>query len=114
MAIHQTGPLIRRFTRNPLGRDLIVGDVHGCFTKLQASLDAVGFDPARDRLFSVGDLVDRGPESDQVLAWLAQPWFHAVSGNHEVAAICFARGFIPSGFYVRGYGGGWVERGQYA
>lgn len=107
MTILQTGPLVRRFTRNPLGRDLIVGDVHGCFTKLQASLYAVGFDPVRDRLFSVGDLVDRGPESHQALDWLALPWFHAVSGNHEAAAIYFARGAIPAGFYMRGYGGGW-------
>lgn len=71
--IHQTGPLVARFDRNPLGRDLIVGDVHGCFTKLKASLDAVGFNLERDRLFSVGDLVDRGPESDRALEWLAQP-----------------------------------------
>lgn len=107
MTILQTGPLVRRFARNTLGRDLIVGDVHGCFTRLQAALDAVGFNPARDRLFSVGDLVDRGPESDQALAWLARPWFHAVSGNHEAAAIYFAQGAIPAGFYVQGYGGGW-------
>lgn len=60
-------PLVRRFDRKPLGRDLIVGDAHGCFTKLQASLDAVGFNLERDRLFSVGDLVDRGPESAHTL-----------------------------------------------
>jgi hypothetical protein len=42
MSILQTGPLVRRFARNPLGRDLIVGDVHGHFTRLQAALDAVG------------------------------------------------------------------------
>lgn len=63
---HQTGPLVRRFDRNPLGRDLIVGDAHGCLTKPRASLDAVGFNLERDRLFSVGDLVDRGPESDRI------------------------------------------------
>lgn len=103
---HQTGPLVRRFARNRLGRDLIVGDVHGCFTKLQEALDAVGFDPARDRLFSVGDLVDRGPESDQALAWLARPWFHAVSGNHEDMAIRWPLGFMFAGHYVSN-GGGW-------
>lgn len=77
-------PLVRRFALNQHGCDLIVGDIHGCFDKLQARLDAVGFDPgAGDRLFSVGDLVDRGPQSDAVLDWLDQPWFHPVLGNHE-------------------------------
>lgn len=75
--------LLARFTRNASGRDFAVGDIHGHFTRLQAALDAVGFDPAVDRLFSVGDLVDRGPESDHVLDWLEKPWFFAVQGNHE-------------------------------
>lgn len=99
--------LVRRFERNPIGRDLIVGDIHGCFSKLLQALDAIGFDPARDRLFSVGDLVDRGPESDLVLDWLAKPWFHPVAGNHETAAILFAGGAMSVGLYVSGYGGAW-------
>lgn len=78
---------IKRYERNPLGRDLIVGDIHGHFTRLQSALNAVAFDPFRDRLFSVGDLVDRGPESKDVLSWLDKPWFHAVQGNHEDMAI---------------------------
>ncbi|WP_426143326.1 metallophosphoesterase [Pseudomonas sp. DWP3-1-2] len=72
---------------NPQGRDFAVGDIHGHFTRLQAALDAVEFDPAVDRLFSVGDLVDRGPQSEQALDWLAQPWFFAIQGNHESLAI---------------------------
>lgn len=80
--------MIKHFTRNTTGRDLVVGDIHGHFTKLQRALDAVGFDPAAgDRLFSVGDLVDRGPESGSVLDWLDKPWFHPVIGNHEDMAI---------------------------
>lgn len=34
-------------------------------------------------MFSVGDLVDRGPESDRVLEWLARPWFFSICGNHD-------------------------------
>lgn len=79
--------MIKHFTRNTTGRDLVVGDIHGHFTKLQRALDAVGFDPAADRLFSVGDLVDRGPESNLVIEWLAKPWFFPVIGNHEDMAI---------------------------
>ena len=79
---------ILRFEKNPTGRDLVVGDIHGHFSKLQQALDAVDFDPATgDRLFSVGDLVDRGPESSLVLEWLGKPWFHPVIGNHEDMAI---------------------------
>lgn len=74
---------IKRFEINKDGRDFAVGDIHGHFTRLQKALDAVGFDPVVDRLFSVGDLVDRGPECLDVLEWLDEPWFHPVRGNHD-------------------------------
>ncbi len=98
--------LIKRLSLNTRGRDLAVGDIHGHFTKLRAALDAVGFNPEVDRVISVGDLVDRGPECDQALDWLAQPWFHAVRGNHEDMAIHFAAGDLDSAMYVA-QGGGW-------
>ena len=75
--------LVKRFSANTGGRDWAVGDIHGHFTLLQKALDEVGFNPAADRLFSVGDLVDRGPECDKVLEWLVKPWFHPVRGNHD-------------------------------
>jgi serine/threonine protein phosphatase 1 len=74
---------MKRFAANTAGRDFAVGDIHGHFTRLQKALDAAGFDPERDRLFSAGDLVDRGPECRDVLEWLAKPWFHPVRGNHD-------------------------------
>ena len=74
----------RRFARNKNGRDFVVGDLHGAFATLEALLDKVSFDTRRDRLFSVGDLVDRGAASGKALDWIeARPWFHAVRGNHE-------------------------------
>ncbi len=79
--------LIKRYKRNTVGRDLIVGDIHGHFSKVERALEVIGFDRAKDRLFSVGDLVDRGPESHDVLEWLRQPWFFPVQGNHEDMAI---------------------------
>lgn len=75
--------LIRRFSINKEGRDIAVGDIHGHFTALQRELDRIGFDPAIDRLFSVGDLVDRGPECEDAIKWLNYPWFHPVRGNHD-------------------------------
>lgn len=98
---------IDRYSRNTAGRDLIVGDVHGFFSKLQAALDKIKFNPAVDRLFSVGDLVDRGPESDHVTDWLEKPWFHAIMGNHEEAAMVFAEGKLDAREYLGGFGGGW-------
>jgi len=80
------------FDTNPTGRDFAVGDIHGHFTRLQKALDEIDFDPSADRLFSVGDLVDRGPESKQSLDWLARPWFFAIQGNHEALAIQHVRG----------------------
>ncbi|MFJ4384721.1 metallophosphoesterase [Pseudomonas sp. NPDC089408] len=97
----------RRLMANLRGRDLAVGDIHGHFQRLQQCLDAVGFDPAVDRLFSVGDLVDRGPDNEAALQWLAQPWFHAVQGNHEALAITRVRGGRLDLEMYRAAGGSW-------
>jgi serine/threonine protein phosphatase 1 len=69
---------------NKRGRDFIVGDIHGHFDLLDQALDAVQLNPDKDRLISVGDLINRGPQSKRCLEFLGQPWFHAVRGNHEV------------------------------
>lgn len=97
---------------NASGRDFVVGDLHGCFDELFKALSAVHFDATRDRLFSVGDLIDRGPQSMQALSLLEEPWFHAVLGNHEAMLLTWAgvrdsdchqaSDFIPNG-------GGWVR-----
>lgn len=97
---------VRHFAKNAVGRDFAIGDIHGYFSLLQRLLDGIGFDPAIDRLFSVGDLVDRGPESDLALEWIAKPWFHAVQGNHEDMAIRWPNGFMDAGNYTAN-GGGW-------
>lgn len=95
------------FDINATGRDFAVGDIHGHFARLQSALDDAGFDPAIDRLFSVGDLVDRGPENLQALDWLAKPWFFAVQGNHEALAILHAQHKpLDYRMYVAS-GGGW-------
>lgn len=93
--------------RNEHGRDFAVGDLHGHFSRLEDSLGQLGFEPSRDRLFSVGDLVDRGPESEAALDWLARPWFYAVQGNHEDYAIRHVRTGRVDVENWRSYGGGW-------
>jgi serine/threonine protein phosphatase 1 len=83
---------VRRFAANVDGRDFVVGDIHGCFDALRTELDDIAFDETKDRLFSVGDLVDRGPASEESIDWIGKPWFHAVRGNHEQMAIGVAAG----------------------
>ena len=75
--------LFKYFPQNHDGRDFVVGDLHGMFHTLEALMETVKFDTSTDRLFSVGDLVDRGPESKRVVEFLNQPWFFAIQGNHE-------------------------------
>lgn len=75
--------MIKYFDPNLVGIDYVVGDIHGCFTLLESKLEEIGFNKETDRLFSVGDLVDRGLESHRVLEFLNYPWFQAIRGNHE-------------------------------
>lgn len=75
--------LLHRYPLNTIGRDFAVGDLHGCYEALRRLLDRLNFDPGRDRLFSVGDLVDRGPRSDLFAEYVDAPWFHATRGNHD-------------------------------
>ena len=75
------------------GRDFVVGDVHGCFRTLEQLLARVAFESGRDRLFSVGDLVDRGPHSEVAIEWLVEGRFTAVTmGNHENALAAYLLG----------------------
>lgn len=91
---------------NAKGRDFFVGDLHGCFALLQHHLSLVNFNPAVDRLISVGDLADRGPSSLECVELIAQPWFFAVRGNHEDMAIGVHRGGWSAHNFAMN-GGGW-------
>lgn len=104
--------LLQTLPPNTLGRDFVVGDLHGCRFLLDAALRERDFNPATDRVFSVGDLIDRGPDSLNTLALLDEPWFYAVRGNHEgMFAVWMARrtdGITsPSDFIYNG--GDWVR-----
>lgn len=101
--------MLEQHPLNTRGRDIAVGDIHGCFSALQRALDAIRFDGSRDRLFSVGDLVDRGPESLEVLHWLERPWFHAVCGNHDFMAWRRALGLPFEDVDHRAHGGEWLD-----
>lgn len=74
---------VKYFDHNVDGNDFVVGDLHGCHEDFLTLLNHVNFDPIKDRVISVGDLVDRGPQSLRCLDLMYEPWFHSVRGNHE-------------------------------
>lgn len=65
------------------GRDFGCGDIHGAYDLVIQGMRLAHFDPKVDRLFAVGDLIDRGPGSHRTARFLSQPYVHAVRGNHE-------------------------------
>lgn len=73
----------KSFNKNLDGRDFVIGDLHGCLAHFKELLKKIKFDETEDRMFSVGDLVDRGPNSYECLKLIQKPWFHAIMGNHE-------------------------------
>lgn len=98
--------MFKRFEKNVAGRDFVIGDIHGCFDLVHEVMWLADFNGSVDRLFSVGDLVDRGPTSEDCIDWIAKPWFHAVRGNHEQMAIGVAAGKHDLALYLCN-GGGW-------
>ncbi|TNE94965.1 MAG: symmetrical bis(5'-nucleosyl)-tetraphosphatase [Gammaproteobacteria bacterium] len=72
----------------------VVGDLQGCLTPLQQLLETVKFDPGKDQLWSVGDLVNRGPQSLETLRFCYQlgDAFRTVLGNHDLHLLAVAHG----------------------
>ena len=71
-----------------------VGDIQGCDAPLGQLLDHVGFSVSRDRLYVLGDLVNRGPSSLAVLRRLQDMGssVQCVLGNHDLHLLALAKG----------------------
>ncbi len=63
-----------------------IGDIHGCMRTLEALLEGIEYEPGVDRLWLTGDLVNRGPDSLEVLRWAREQGdsLICVLGNHEI------------------------------
>lgn len=64
---------------------IVISDVHGCFDTLKRLIDKL---PQNEDICFVGDLIDRGPKSAQVVQFVIDNEFDCVMGNHEELMMC--------------------------
>ncbi len=101
--------LFHKYESNENGRDFVCGDIHGCFTDLEDNMRRINFDTAKDRMFCVGDLTDRGPESSRAIHFIKEDWFIPVMGNHEdIILQCYRDKEAPV-YWHNQNGGEWIH-----
>lgn len=76
-----------------------IGDIQGCFDSFMRLLERCAFDPKHDRLWLVGDLVNRGPRSLETLRFVRDLGSAAITvlGNHDLSLLMAAEGFGKRG-----------------
>ncbi|KAF4998159.1 hypothetical protein FGRMN_3363 [Fusarium graminum] len=73
-------------------RLVVVGDIHGMLDPFEKLLKKIKFNPETDHLVAVGDMINKGPKSSEVIARLMDLKASAVRGNHEDRVILAWRG----------------------
>ncbi len=75
----------------------VIGDIQGCFHSFQNLLQKIGFDPQEDCLWLVGDIINRGAGSLEILRWVYehQNSLVMVLGNHDLHTVAVAEGYVP-------------------
>ncbi len=97
------------WSQHKKGRVLVVGDIHGEFQMFQRLLKLAQYNERDDFVFALGDLIDRGPHSREVLDWFAREYGCAsLLGNHE-ALMLGAAGSWDLGRTWKHNGGGWAD-----
>lgn len=76
-----------------------IGDIQGCASTLRELLEELAFSPSRDTLYVLGDMVNRGPESAQVLRMLMrlQGSARCLLGNHDIHLLAVSQGLRQMG-----------------
>ena len=74
-----------------------VGDLQGCYDPFRRLLDTLDFEPDKDSLWLVGDLVNRGPKSLKTLRFVRELGDCAITvlGNHDLHLLALASGVVP-------------------
>lgn len=74
-----------------------IGDIQGCYDSFRSLLDQCHFDPAKDQVWLVGDLVNRGPQSLETLRFVRSLGKSAITvlGNHDLYLLMVAAGAVP-------------------
>lgn len=78
-------------------RTIIIGDIHGCYREFMSLLDKIQFDPLSDKLIINGDIMDRGPDSFEVmeeikrLSRIMEDRFQFICGSHEYQLLYWDR-----------------------
>ncbi len=81
-------------------RKIIIGDVHGCFDELKLLLDKINFNNENDELIFLGDLINKGPLSIEVLKFVKSNAHRSIIGNHELG---FLRATDNDKYMVKGF-----------
>lgn len=99
----------RKYNVNCIGRDFFLGDLHGSFQLLSKALKTIKFNFETDRIFCVGDIIDRGDASAECLRLCQNNWFFSVLGNHEAMLLESKDNIFKKEVWFRNGGKWWAE-----
>lgn len=99
--------LVEHYDASHINRLFVVGDLHGCYDIFMYQLQLHKFNFKHDLVISVGDLIDRGPNSLKCLKLVSEPWFKAIRGNHEQMCLEATLATEMQAFHCR-HGGEWL------
>lgn len=118
--VHPTLQTVLNLPTNRLGRDFVVGDVCGEFELLFRKMSILGFDPTKDRLFSVGHLIASSWSMSQCVRFVRHPGVYALRTNIEQQLLDLFEEGEPDEAYLAdvaqafGEGGAWLAESSRA